>query len=57
VFSGAPLPFKIVFAMELEVLPAVFGFVAEFVVGIEIPVSKRVNVIEMDIWRRFIRTS
>jgi hypothetical protein len=57
VFSGAPLPFKIVFAIELEVLPAVFGFVAEFVVGIEIPVSKRVNVIEMDIRRRFIQTS
>jgi hypothetical protein len=54
VLSGAPLPFKIVFAIELEVLPAAFGFVAAFVIGIEIPVSKRVNVIEMDIRRRFI---
>jgi hypothetical protein len=54
VLEGAPLPFKIVFGIELEVLPAVFGFVAALVVGIEIPVSKRVNAIAIDIRIRFI---
>jgi hypothetical protein len=43
-----------VFGIELEVLPAVFGFVAALVVGIEIPVSKRVNAIAIDIRIRFI---
>jgi hypothetical protein len=43
-----------VFGTELEVLPAVFGFVAAFVIGIEMPVSKRVSVIAVDIRIRFI---
>jgi hypothetical protein len=54
VLSGTPLPFKIVFAIELEVRPAVFGFVAALVIGIEMPVNKRVNVIAIDIRIRFI---
>jgi hypothetical protein len=57
VLRGAPLPFKIVFGIELEVLPAVFGFVAALVIGIEIPVSKRVNVTAIDIRIRFKQTS
>jgi hypothetical protein len=54
VLSGRPLPFKIVFGIELEVLPAAFGFVAALVIGIEIPVSKRVSVTAIDIRIRFI---
>jgi hypothetical protein len=46
-----------VFGTELEVLPAVFGFVAALVIGIEMPVNKRVNVIAIDIRIRFIQTS
>jgi len=46
-----------VFAIELEVLPAAFGFVAALDIGIEILVSKRVSVIAIDIRIRFMQTS
>jgi hypothetical protein len=57
VLRGAPFPFKIVFGIELEVLPAVFGFVAALAIGIATPVSKRVSVIAIDIRIRFMQTS
>jgi hypothetical protein len=46
-----------VFGIELEVLPAVFGFVAALAIGIATPDSKRVSVIAIDIRIRFMQTS
>ncbi len=34
-FRGAPLPFKIVFGIVVDVLPAAFGLVAALVIGAE----------------------
>jgi hypothetical protein len=48
VLSGTPLPFKIVFAIELEVLPADLGLVAASEIGsveaLNIVVSKSVAI-------------
>jgi hypothetical protein len=43
-----------VLGIELEVLPAAFGFVAALVIGMAIPTSKRVSVVAIDIRIRFI---
>jgi hypothetical protein len=44
--SGAPLPFKIVFGIVVEVLPAAFGLVAALVNGAEITESDVASAIE-----------
>ncbi len=57
-FSGAPLPFKIVFGIVVDVLPAAFGFVAAPDVGaesIEKVVAMEIEIVRItDIRVRFM---
>jgi hypothetical protein len=58
VLSGAPFPFKIVFGIVLEVLPADLGLVAAFEIGIaealKSVVSKSVAITSMYLRLRFM---
>jgi hypothetical protein len=58
VLSGAPLPFKIVFEIVLDVLPADLGFFAACEMGIAVAlksdVSKSVAIIPMYLRLRFM---
>ncbi len=56
--SGAPLPFKIVLGIVVDVLPAAFGFVAALVNGaesIEKVVAREIEIVTItDIRVRFM---